>query len=335
MIQYNDIRDVHLEISSLCNASCPWCPRTFWGYPYNGGYPEHNLTLAHAETIFKEDFLKQLISIRINGNFGDIVMNPNAPDIVEYFKSVNPALQVVISTNGSARDRHFWTRLAKAKSQVSFCLDGLEDTHHLYRQNTTWKTIIKNAKTFIDAGGIATWKFIVFDHNRHQLEQCKQLSTELGFINFDVVNSDRTVAPVFNKTGNLTHTLGNYTGEKDFKILFHKKKTDLILLEDITPGKKPKSKITCETQTRKSIYISATGEVSPCCWTGFYPHTYGAGQYHQAVNAQLIPLIVKNNALNYTLEECINWFSNITTRWNSNTYETGRLVVCDDNCGSE
>lgn len=335
MIQYNDIRDVHLEISSLCNASCPWCPRTFWGYPYNGGYPEHNLTLGDAKAIFKDSFLKQLISIHINGNFGDIVMNPDGPDIVEYFKNANPALQVLISTNGSARDRQFWIKLAQTKAQVSFCLDGLEDTHHLYRQNTSWKTIIKNAKTFIEAGGIATWKFIVFDHNRHQIEQCRQLSTELGFLNFDVVHGDRTVAPVFNKTGKLTHTLGNYTGEKDFKILFHKKKTDLILLEDITPGKKPKSKITCQTQTLKSIYISATGEVSPCCWTGFYPHTYGAGQYHRAVNAQLIPLIAKNNALEHPLEECISWFSNITAQWNSNTYENGRLVVCDDNCGSE
>ena len=51
MILYNDIKDVHLEISSLCNASCPWCPRTFWGYPYNGGYPEVNLTLDHAKKI--------------------------------------------------------------------------------------------------------------------------------------------------------------------------------------------------------------------------------------------------------------------------------------------
>ena len=56
MISYQDIRDVHLEISSLCNASCPWCPRTFWGYTYNGGYPEVNLTLDNAKKIrFKRE----------------------------------------------------------------------------------------------------------------------------------------------------------------------------------------------------------------------------------------------------------------------------------------
>ena len=67
MINFGDIRDVHLEISSLCNASCPWCPRTFWGYPYNGGYPEANLSLAQATQIFQPEFLTQLKSIRING----------------------------------------------------------------------------------------------------------------------------------------------------------------------------------------------------------------------------------------------------------------------------
>ena len=85
MIRYQDVRNVHLEISSLCNASCPWCPRTFWGYPYNGGYPEVNLTLENAKKIFSPDFLKQLVKIKVNGNFGDIVMNPQGPEIIEYF----------------------------------------------------------------------------------------------------------------------------------------------------------------------------------------------------------------------------------------------------------
>ena len=43
MIFFNDIRDGHLEISTICNAACPFCPRNFWGYPYNGGL--HCLTV--------------------------------------------------------------------------------------------------------------------------------------------------------------------------------------------------------------------------------------------------------------------------------------------------
>jgi MoaA/NifB/PqqE/SkfB family radical SAM enzyme len=334
MINYNDIRDVHLEISTLCNASCPWCPRTFWGHPYNGGYPELNFSLDHAKQIFNHEFLNQLTSLHINGNYGDIMMNPEGADIVEYFRSTNPGLYIEISTNGSARDKDFWTRLAKTKTTVVFDLDGLEDTHHLYRQNTIWKQVIKNASTFISAGGTAVWKMIKFAHNIHQINDCKQMSKELGFSNFNLVDQGRDTAPVFDKNGNLTHVLGEYTGEKDFKVLFHKKKTDTVLLEDIVIDRIPKTSIACQTKIQKSIYIAANGDVSPCCHTGFYPQTYGAGQYHEAANSQLIPLIAKNNALEYTLEECIKWFISVEDAWKINSYEQGRLIICDDVCGN-
>lgn len=333
MINFQEIRDVHLEISTLCNASCAWCPRTFWGYPYNGGYPEVNLSLDHAKQIFTEEFLAQLTSISINGNFGDIVMNPEAPDIVDYFLTKNPKLDIIISTNGGARDREFWSRLAHIGATVLFCLDGLSDTHHLYRQNTVWDTVIRNAQTFIASGGNAVWKMISFDHNLHQIDSCRKLSQQLGFKDFQLIDDGRNVAPVFDRKGNLTHVLGNYTGEKDFKILFHKKTTDQILLEDIVPGRTPSQSVMCKAKRLGSIYISAAGDVSPCCWTGFYPKTYGAGQYHQAANSQLTPLIVKNNALEYPLEQCIEWFNAVENSWKIKDYAQGRLVICDDVCG--
>ena len=335
MIDFKNIRDVHLEISSLCNASCSWCPRTFWGYPHNGGYPEVNFTLAYAKKIFTPEFLTQLDSIRINGNFGDIVMNPEAPDIVDYFLSQNSNLQIIISTNGGARDQDFWTRLARPGVKIWFCLEGLEDTHHLYRQNTVWATVIRNAQTFIAAGGRAVWKMIPFDHNRHQIEQCRELSKQLGFGNFLLYPDGRDTGPVFNNHGELTHVLGNYTGEKDFKVLFQRKKEYQILLEDILPGRRPATSLDCEAKKMKSIYISANGDVSPCCFLGFYPKTYGAGQYHEPANAQLIPLIVKNNALEYPLQDCIKWFKSVEDSWKIDRYEQGRLVICDDSCGQK
>ncbi len=334
MIEYKNIRDVHLEISTFCNASCPLCPRNFNGYPFNDGYPELNLTLENTKKIFSVEFLKQLFSLRINGNYGDIVMNPEAIDIVKYFRESNPDLKIVISTNGSARNKEFWTSLAALKAEVFFCLDGLEDTHKLYRQNTSWKTIIKNASTFINAGGHAIWKFILFDHNTHQVDKCKELSKQMKFAKFQLVDQGRNTGRVFNKDGKLTHTIGNYTGPTDFNVIFFKKKNDLVLLEDITPGRAPKNNIVCKAKEQSSIYVAANGEVYPCCWTGFFPRTFGHGDYHQAVNAQLIPLLTPNNATERPLEDCITWFNNIKSSWDIHTYEQGRLVVCDDVCGS-
>jgi len=335
MILYKDVRDVHLEVSTLCNASCPWCPRNFWGYPYNGGYPELFLSLEQVKKIFEPGFIKQLTHLRINGNFGDIVMNPHGDDIVEYFRSCNSDLLISVSTNGGARDHNFWTRLAQFGSQVVFAIDGLEDTHSLYRQNTVWSVVIKNAKTFINAGGEAVWKMILFKHNQHQVSECRKMAEDLGFANFELVDDGRNSAPVFDHNGNLRHVMGDYRGQTQFEILFHCKKNDTVLLEDITVDRRPKKHISCETKILKSIYIAANGDVSPCCYTGFYPATYGHGQYHQAANAQLVPLIRKNNALEYSLKECIEWFSGIEDRWKEKEYVSGRLIICDDNCGSD
>ena len=334
MYQFDQIRHVHLEISTLCNASCPWCPRNFWGYPFNGGYPETNLTLDAAKKIFSPDFLKQLHHIDINGNFGDAVMNIETPDIVEYFRTNNPQLQISISTNGGARNKVFWQRLAAAGAVVSFDLDGLEDTHHLYRQNTVWKTVIGNAKIFIKSGGRAIWKMIKFDHNLHQIESCKKLSQDLGFYRFNLVDDNRNTAPVFNKQGQLTHTLGKYQGETSFSILFHKKQTDDVLLEDIVGDRTP-CKIKCQVKSTRSLYISANGDVSPCCWTGLYPTTYGKGQYHQAANLQIKNIAKENNALEYSLEHCIRWFDNLEKSWDIPSFEQGRLVICNDVCGQK
>lgn len=334
MIKYHSIRDVHLEISTLCNASCPWCPRNFWGYPYNNGYPELNLSLLSVKKIFSPSFLHQLTSIRINGNFGDIIMNPEGADIVEFFRDHNSKMNIKINTNGSARNKDFWIRLAKANTQILFALDGLDDTHHLYRQNTSYKQVLKNAQTFIQAGGRAIWQMILFDHNRHQIDSCRQLSQEMGFVDFLLINGSRDKAPVFNSTGQLTHTIGNYQGETNFKILFHKKQTDDLHADDLVDINKVSDKtIDCEAKKSKSIYITASGDVFPCCYMGFYPHTFGRGQYYQPVNKQIQDLMYNNNALEIPLEDCIAWMSEVEDRWKLPTVNQGRLIICDDKCG--
>ena len=156
----------------------------------------------------------------------------------------------------------------------------------------------------------------------------------MKFIYFDVVDHGRNTGPVFNKSAELTHTLGDYIGPTDFKVILFNKKTDLVLLEDIILNRQPKNKIMCKAKEKKSIYVAANGEVYPCCWMGFYPRTFGHGEYHQAVNSQIIPLLTPNNATEQTLEDCISWFNNVAQTWNTKTYEQGRLVVCDDICGS-
>jgi MoaA/NifB/PqqE/SkfB family radical SAM enzyme len=331
MYQLEDIRHVHLEISSRCNASCPLCPRNLHGYPYNDGYVEKDLTLQEVKKIFPIKFVKQLNNLLINGNFGDIVMNPESVDIIKYFRTHNPNLLIDISTNGGARNKQFWKDLAALKCTVWFCIDGLEDTNHLYRQNVVWKTVIDNAKHFIQHSGVAIWQMIDFDFNQHQQQFAQDLAKILGFSKFRIMNEGRQNTPVFNKQGQLTYVIGN-TDQVDFKKIIWLRQNADVLYEDIEP--RSINVINCYAKKNSSIFVSSTGDVYPCCHTGMQPDKYGHGDYMQVVNSQLKKIIKANNAIDQSLEKCIQWFDQVEKTWTNNDFNSGRLVVCQDKCGT-
>jgi hypothetical protein len=321
-----DVQHLHLEISSLCNASCPLCPRNLFGYPFNAGYVEHNMTLSEAQTIFQPDFLQQLTGMSINGNLGDAVMNPDTVPIIEYFLSVNPGIRINISTNGAARDREFWTRLAQLGVQIFFCIDGLEDTHSIYRQNTLFSTVIRNAQTVINNGGRAVWKMIEFDHNAHQIETARALSQELGFERFFVppgrLSND---APVFNRDGELVYTMGQPAQVNLTQLVSQRSLRPVQAVEFSGPVREP---IHCEVQAMRSVYVDSTGGVYPCCHMGYNPR-----QFNKPENYQYRDLIERNNANEHSLATCIEWFNHVSASWSKPTFAEGRLKICNDVCG--
>lgn len=332
MYNIEDVRVVHLEISSRCNAACPLCPRNLFGAEFNDGYELADMSLAQAETIFKPDFISQLTELNINGNFGDLVMNNDSIPIIRYFRQYNENLKIGISTNGGARAEHFWKELAKLNCVVHFSIDGLEDTHSRYRRNTLYSTVIKNAEAFISAGGIAHWKMIKFDHNAHQIRQAEQIAKEKGFHRFDLVHSSRTSGPVFNDNFELVDTLGTPTETSIAHIL-----TSRIIsgrediLNSVTYTNAPR--IDCAVKKSKSVYVTSTGEIYPCCYLGFSPRTFGYGTYNGAVNQQIRPLLEDNNAQHRPLSECIKWFNKVEQSWDIPDVKQGRLLACNDQCG--
>ena len=330
-----DIRQVHLEISSECNATCPQCPRNLCGYPHNDGYEEHSMTVTEAQKIFTPAFLAQIDQIAVNGNFGDVVMCPDAVGIFEYFRQhMRENANITVSTNGGARDRVFWTRLAELGVMVQFCIDGLEDTHSIYRRNTVYSTVIRNAQTFIAAGGRAGWKMIDFDHSRHQQAQAQQLSKEMGFDHFQLIDHKRNVGPVFDAEKKLVFVMGT-PDHTDFDIIYEQRaRPDAVA--DVAGCPEPiKTPIACEAVANKGIYINSIGEVYPCCYLGFNPRTYGHGSanYLNVVNTQLRPLVSRNSALEHTMAECLEWFDQVEKTWDKPSYAQGRLVACNNMCG--
>jgi len=340
MIDYNSVRSVHLEISTRCNAACPLCPRNIAGYDTELGYPIHDMTLSEAKQIFPREFVAQLSDILINGNFGDFVTARDNVDIVRYFVESNPKIKILISTNGGARP-NIWSELGRIPNvQIGFAIDGMAGTHELYRRNTRWQTVIDNAKKFIDAGGYAIWRMIKFDHSQDQIEQCRQLSEQLGFKEFDLLYDGRDSTPVYDKNGRFEYKIGESRIDVDYP------ETVDVWQAWTDPGADPehrkqqykfipiKNKIDCESNKKKQIYVTATGEVYPCCWLGMYPlldyqHAW------QLDNHQIKDMIVDNNALTHGIAKSLEWFNGIEQAWQKTDYLQGRLVKCDQYCGRQ
>lgn len=323
-----DVQHLHLEISSYCNASCPLCPRNLYGYPFNAGYVEHNMTLTEAKKIFQLDFLQQLTGMSINGNFGDAVMNPDTVPIIEYFLEQNPNIRINISTNGAARDKQFWTRLAELRVQIFFCIDGLEDTHSIYRQNTLFSTVIKNAQTVINHGGRAIWKMIEFDHNAHQMAEAEELSKQMGFEMFFVPSGrSSNNSPVFNKHGDLVYTMGRVDRVDLTQLLSSRAHKPTMPIRFMGKINDP---IVCEVQAMRSLYVDSTGGVYPCCHMGYNPK-----EFNKPENYQYKDLIDRNNANEHDLATCIEWFNHVSASWSKPTFADGRLKICNDVCGQK
>ena len=297
MYSLETLSEINFELSSHCNSKCPQCPR----YDMFGRvHKDLNITHLDVNIIKKLPIkkIKNLKKVIFCGNFGDPLMHPDLNEIVEFFQDQ----QISISTNASLRSQQWWSDLGRNKNvSVTFCIDGIGQEHEIYRRNTSYKKIIENAKSFIQAGGTAYWQFIVFHHNEHQINEAKKLSKELGFKTIKFMYSDRF------DTDNIWKVYDNNEYLYDLKKSLHQ--TTLRESLDIPEGEKywkslnkDKGAISCVWSEKKKLYIHSDGTVYPCCMLG----SIQAGKNIEKLMLKKLVKDYKNIDLHYNdLEEIL------------------------------
>lgn len=319
----SEVRMLHLEFSSRCNARCPMCKRNYHGFPYNAGYEETDLSLSRLQQVLAVDVLSQLEEIWVNGNYGDFVMNPESVALLTWLRRGNQSCRISISTNGSARDRAFWQDLGGLDLEIWFCLDGLRDTHHLYRIDTNWDNIITNAKTFMAAGGRAVWSFTEFHHNRHQIDQVRELAQQLGFDRVEIRRNQRGPAPVYDRQGRKIYTIDNPAVDR------HPDIVDVSWIEKNTRHHWRdigRHSIDCEAKRLLSVYIGATGSVAPCCHIDMVRPGLRAGRL--PVSDDYLQELMSEAPRHVTKQQ--PWFPMLQASWSSRPHG-----VCQRVCGTE
>jgi hypothetical protein len=261
-----------------------------------------------------------------------------------------------MSTNGSLRDKNWWADLGKILSRpgdiVAFGIDGLSDTNHLYRINSSFDKIIENAKSFISSGGNARWDFLVFEHNQHQIDAARALAHDLGFRSFAVKRTTRFISgyeyksgqnragtPVHDKkTGDLQYWIKTPTIEKaegldQFNRIIGKYGSWNNYVD--------KTPISCIYQRAHGIFIDFRARVWPCCWLGAPDLFVDKNNLQRLTLEKALSKYAPdfNSLEKKTLREVLNhpWFvKDLVESWRRSTRDDNpKLVTCGRTCGSE
>lgn len=223
------IEKIEIELTTACNARCKLCLRTNREVDIN----EINFEVLKD---FIEPILKDLKVVILCGSFGDSIFYSHLFELLELIDSVP---KIMIATNGSVGDKNFWARLAKYKSvQVIFALDGLEKSHELHRKGTKFNDVVRNIDIYIKNGGNAIVQMILFKHNENEVEDVKKLVEGMG-------------ASIFYRISR------KYDDEFQKPSRYEMKELNKIRDEEKT--------FYCQFVEENHIFISAKGEVVPCC----------------------------------------------------------------------
>ncbi len=265
------VKKIEIDCTSYCNAFCGACDRNI-----DGGADHPKLVLQHLtwdswRSLVTEQNLQHINEIIFNGNFGDFSMHPKIISMLDYLSTVKSEIYINMHTNGTARSTTFWRELAEvlqkfSKHDIKWGIDGLADTHHIYRRGLDWNKRIDNLTAFNDAGGNSIWKCIVFDYNKSQLNTINELAEKLGCMAFQT-NRNRSgtiTMPAYKSFPSTTissPTLQEFESQYKMKQQFHKQLSTPASTSVAAHGNTK-----CPYAHEGMIQIDPWGNVWPCCY---------------------------------------------------------------------
>jgi MoaA/NifB/PqqE/SkfB family radical SAM enzyme len=352
MFTINELSEIHIELTNKCNAACPSCPRNYQGGATREWISNEEISLEDLKSYLPPKILENINKITFCGDYGDPSLCTDLIEIIQYLNQFSIAIQ--INTNGSTRTEAFWKNLAGAlneKSKVIFSIDGLEDTNHIYRRGTRWEKIIKNIEAFKDSKALKVWEYLVFEHNKHQVEEAKRLSKDLLFddilfktpFGFEDGTLDYPLMGVYNKSKELDYFIypkDHRTPEEvERKLKFLKKRLPIAKIVPLTFNKMNEEQdrnnthaIECRMKKKKEVYINASGDVFPCCFfSAYFPQKDSHSISNQFIKFYRQYIYGKNSLKKQSLTKIIESgiFSKIEGFW---FHKEEKLEICSKFC---
>lgn len=347
---YDKLNGFHVELSTKCQAACPGCPRFLRNSTnVDPGIPQLDVSFDQFKKWFPKELVQRSISWIFCGTHGDPMACKDLYEILEYICH-NSKANIQINTNGGLRDHEYYSKIGKlfestlrfnklgTRREITFSIDGLEDTNHIYRRNVVWKNVWKNLLSYITTGARAQWDFLQFKHNMHQIDEARNLAESMD-IQFNLKNPfgvDNQSMPVLDKNYNLSY-LVEHASDRSFPSYdpaplewFPPRPTltareGIIDCNSFRSGPPPYHKIEMQ-----ELYIDVLGRVLPCCFIG----NKMQGVIHAPETRELREIQgiqgVSNNLNYFSLKEIVN---NNSLKIYSDSWKEKTIYQCYLQCG--
>jgi len=232
---------VFIGVTNRCNAHCFTCNReVFTDYEYNDEMPLSTIEkiLPHTE---------QIIYV---GEMGDFIFHPQSLEIVE--KTIHEYnVFMRTDTNGNLHRPEYWQQLGElmkgSDSYIRFMFDSLQND--LHRVGVQTDKVLENMKTFINAGGQAHVKTILFNFNHEEVDEMSKVFQDVGVTKYDTIRSR-----IYQDSGSLSAPPNT--------------QSTLKVCDAVRQAKGGYDKIKikeCPWAKNKLCYVNEYGELKTCC----------------------------------------------------------------------
>lgn len=171
----------NIDLSNACTLRCPYCPTGVREFGRKPGF------IDPAQVAELLDGFGEFLYVAYLFSWGEPLMHPKVAEIVSMVHA--RGVMTDISTHFSLKNASMLEAVCDAGlDHLKLSIDGAtQEVYQKYRVGGKLDRVIENIRRVVEykrRRGLRTpsveWQFLVFDHNRHEVDAARELAGKLG-----------------------------------------------------------------------------------------------------------------------------------------------------------
>ena len=246
--------EFELDLSGVCNLSCPLCSRNY----AHAQHMVYKNARPLEEIIAQLDTFPNLKRAYVAGQVSEPTMYKDFIGYLKYLKSRD--IYIELFTNGSTRGAKFWKEVAEVldeTDQVHFTICGsTQELHSKYRVGSELEKLLRNAENYRSVGkGNDYIQFIKFEYNAED-ENSEGMQKLYDTFSHHYTVETEGIRRLNDKVVPLEDGVSPQdTRDKTIKWMYANRPE---------PGDGKPHEMHCKSLTDKKIYIDQSGNIAAC-----------------------------------------------------------------------